>query len=59
MRYLVRAVVQALMRALVKDGALCVLLAYFQSDGVLSRLCFDLQRDFVFGGGFDGSVRNG
>lgn len=32
----------------------------FQSDGVLSRLRFDHQRDFVFGGGivgFDGGNR--
>ena len=35
-------------------GAICVLQADFQSDGGLSRLRFDLQRDFVFGGCFVG-----
>lgn len=55
-RCLAFAVVQALIRARVNAGAIYVLLADFQSDGVLIRLHFDLQRDLCSGSAYDRAV---
>ena len=51
-RCLARVVAQAVIRARGSSGALCVLRADFQSDGGLSRLRFDRQRDFGVRGQF-------